>query len=110
MTDQYEDETVYVGMSGVEGAGEGLFAKRNIFSGDLVSLFSGTKIYKDCNKKSVKFGDEEWSDFRLTLDKSVDLDVGPEYRLCTQYRLRLSNQKNFSTFSLKGNTWSQGLS
>ena len=91
VTDQYEDETMYVAMSGVEGAGEGLFARRNISCGDLVSLFSGTKIYKDCNKKSVKYGDDEWSDFRLTLDKSVDLDVGPEYRLCRQYRYARCN-------------------
>ena len=63
-TDQYEDDTVYVAMSSVEGAGEGLFASRDIQCGDLVSLFSGTKIYKDSNKKSVKYGDDEWSDFR----------------------------------------------
>ena len=63
-TDQYEDDTVYVAMSSVEGAGEGLFARRDIRCGDLVSLFSGTKIYKDSNKKSVKYGDDEWSDFR----------------------------------------------
>ena len=63
-TDQYEDDTVYVKDSGVPGAGEGLYAKRDIGCGDLVSLFSGTKIYKDNNKRSIKCGDEEWSDFR----------------------------------------------
>ena len=63
-TDQYEDDTVYVAASGVPGAGEGLFVKRDIACGDLISLFSGTKIYKDNNKRSIKFGDDEWSDFR----------------------------------------------
>ena len=68
LTDLYEDVTVYVDMSTVEGAGEGLFASRDIECGQLVSLFSGTKIYKDSNKRSVKYGDEEWSDFRWILN------------------------------------------
>ena len=63
-TDQHEDDTVEVAASTVPGAGEGLFARRGIECGQLVALFSGTKIYKDSNKRSVKFGDEEWSDFR----------------------------------------------
>lgn len=92
LTDLYEDVTVYVDMSTVEGAGEGLFASRDIECGQLVSLFSGTKIYKDSNKRSVKYGDEEWSDFRLTLDKSVDLDVGPEDRLCSKYKATLGHK------------------
>ena len=53
-TDQYEDDSVYVAPSGVPGAGEGLFARRDIRGGDLVSLFSGTKIYKENNKNYFK--------------------------------------------------------
>ena len=63
-TDEYEDETVYVNPSTVDGAGEGLFARRRILAGELVSLFSGSKVFKDSNRKSIKYGDEEWSDFR----------------------------------------------
>ena len=64
VTDEYEDETVYVEQSMVEGAGEGLFARRKILGGELVSLFSGIKMFKDSNRRSIKYGDEEWSDFR----------------------------------------------
>ena len=91
---------------GVEGAGEGLFARRNIVCGELVSLFSGTKIYKDSNKRSVKYGDDEWSDFRLTLDKSVDLDVGPDDRLCSQYRATLGH-KACHSFTDKNSTFQE---
>ena len=51
-------------MASIAAAPAGLFARRAIECGQLVALFSGTKIYKDSNKRSVKFGDEEWSDFR----------------------------------------------
>jgi len=103
-TNQHEDETVYVAMSSVVGAGEGLFARRNIRCGELVSLFSGTKIYKDSNKKSVKYGDDDWSDFRLTLDKSVDLDVGPDDRSCTQYKATLGH-KACHSFEMKNSAF-----
>ena len=63
-TDEYEDMTVEGGESRVEGAGQGLFAARDIGVGELVSLFSGTKIWKSGSRRSIKFGDEEWSDFR----------------------------------------------
>ena len=91
-TDQYEERTVRVAASTVAGAGEGLFAIRDLSAGDLVCLFSGSKIYKDNNKTSLKYGDQEWSDFRLTLDKSVDLDIGPEYQSCQQYRATLGHK------------------
>ena len=91
-TDLYEERTVRVAESSVPGAGEGLFARRRLSSGDLVCLFSGSKIYKDNTRRSLQFGDEEWSDFRITLDKSVDLDIGPEYRSCHQYRATLGHK------------------
>jgi hypothetical protein len=31
-----------------------------------VALFNGYRIAKSTNKQAVKFGDEEWSDFRDT--------------------------------------------
>ena len=79
-TDEYETDSVVVRQSSVEGAGEGLFARRKLGPGELVSLFSGNKKTKGHNRKGVGWGDEEWSDFRLMLDKEVDLDVPPEYR------------------------------
>ena len=55
----------------------------------------------------MRWGDEEWSDFRLTLDKwgisrkiekmsliyrSVDLDIPPDMRLTSQYRATLGHK------------------
>ena len=74
--DLYEERTVRVAASTVAGAGEGLFAIRNLSAGDLVCLFSGSKIYKDNNKRSLKYGDQEWSDFRsvfLSKERHKDL-------------------------------------
>ncbi len=33
-------------------------------AGDLVALFNGYRIAKSTNKRAVRYGDEEWSDFR----------------------------------------------
>ncbi len=33
-------------------------------AGDLVALFNGYRIAKSSNKRAVRYGDEEWSDFR----------------------------------------------
>ena len=55
----------------------------------------------------MRWGDEEWSDFRLTLDKwvisrkiekmsliyrSVDLDIPPDMRLTSQYKATLGHK------------------
>ena len=69
-TDLYEERTVRVAASSVAGAGEGLFTIRDLSAGDLVCLFSGSKIYKDNNKRSLKYGDQEWSDFRSVISVS----------------------------------------
>jgi hypothetical protein len=36
----------------------------SIAAGDLVALFNGYRIAKSTNKRAIKYGDEEWSDFR----------------------------------------------
>jgi len=90
--DEYEEETVQVGLSSVPGAGEGLFARVPVEAGSLLSLFSGNRISKGHSRRGVRWGDEEWSDFRLTLDKSVDLDIPPDMRLTSQYRATLGHK------------------
>jgi len=92
LPDEYEEETVVVGLSSVPGAGEGLFARFNVEAGGLLSLFSGNRISKGHSRKGVRWGDEEWSDFRLTLDKSVDLDIPPDMRLTSEYRATLGHK------------------
>ena len=46
-----------------------MFEKKQVFcvgsaAGELVALFNGYRIAKSTNKKAIKYGDEEWSDFR----------------------------------------------
>ena len=51
ISDPHERKAVYVGESSIPGAGDGLFAKRNFRSGQLVSYFGGVK----------SFGQEFWA-------------------------------------------------
>ena len=44
--DLYESKHVYVDSSQVEGAGEGLFAKRRIAKGQVCAFFNGIRIHK----------------------------------------------------------------
>jgi len=90
--DEYESETVYVKPSRIPFAGEGLYALRHLDPGDLVCLFNGNKITKSNNRKCIRFGDEEWSDFRLTLDKSTDLDIPEESQNTEHYSATLGHK------------------
>ena len=45
--DPFERRGIYLGQSLVPGAGQGIFAKRDFFSSELVSYLSGVKIDKD---------------------------------------------------------------
>ena len=44
LADPFEEKTVYVAQSGLEGAGEGLFLRRDVQEGDLVSLYNGVRM------------------------------------------------------------------
>ena len=48
LTDPFEKSTVYVGPSRVEGAGQGLFMRREVRAGQLISLYSG--LILDCDE------------------------------------------------------------
>ena len=48
MTDPFEKGTVFVGPSTVEGAGQGLFMRRAVRVGELISFYSG--LILDCDK------------------------------------------------------------
>ena len=56
VTDPWERERVEARASEVEGAGEGLFARRRLERGELVALYNGTR--------SVPSLYEDWSDYR----------------------------------------------
>ena len=48
LTDPFEKSTVFVGPSKVEGAGQGLFMRRAVRTGELISFYSG--LILDCDK------------------------------------------------------------
>ena len=42
--DPLDHRNVYVGKSGIPGAGEGLFARRDILPGEIVALYPGVHV------------------------------------------------------------------
>lgn len=90
--DEYETETVYVKDSRIPFAGEGLYAARTIGEGELVCLFNGYRITKNNCKRSIMYGDEDWSDFRLTLDKCTDLDIPEDSQNTKDYCATLGHK------------------
>ena len=60
LADPWERERVEARTSEVEGAGEGLFARRRLERGDLVALYNGTR--------SVPSLYEDWSDYRSVVN------------------------------------------
>ena len=72
----------------VEGAGEGLFAKRRIESGELVALYNGTRTPPSL--------EDDWSDYRVHLTSELDIDIPDDMRELDQYCATLSHKANHS--------------
>jgi len=82
-----------VAQSGISPqAGEGLFAKRHIKCGELVALFSGLREVKHDRSTTIRADEEAWSDYRLTLDSSIDLDVPIELTSLDKYCATLGHK------------------
>ena len=110
LMDPFENRTVYVRSSDIEG--EGLFAKRKIRQGELVSFYSGFVVHKkyilsplnrhnhkltarDRNfieKYSLQFSNETHSDQWHDLA----IDIPPEYAGLDRYRVTLGHKANHS--------------
>ena len=68
LEDPYEQETVYVAPSKLgEAAGEGLYAKKHIRKGQLVSLYNGIRSNKPGHNTQICANDDDWSDYGITL-------------------------------------------
>ena len=94
--DPYEHQTVYIAISKQgEHAGEGIFAKRLIHKGSLVAIFNGLRqrdpIY---SKKTWAF-----SDYRITLDRTVSLDIPDKLISLSIYRATLGHKTCHSFLS-----------
>merc|ERR1719422_534528 len=69
---------VYVKPSAVDGAGEGLFSRRDIKKGQLVALFNGAR------KRHFRNESFEWSDYCIKLDESCSIDI-PDYYISVDH-------------------------
>ena len=90
--DPYEHQTVYVAKSKQgENAGEGIFAKRMIPKGSLVALFNGTRQRETLNTLNSK-NLTLFSDYAITLDRCVSLDIPDKYKTLSAYRATLGHK------------------
>ena len=110
LTDPFEKSTVYVGPSSVQGAGQGLFMRRQVRAGHLVSFFSGLVLNcvlgafrsalnrrleekeekHERNKNSLYFSD------MVNPGRKFDICVfvPPEYSDLDQYSATLGHKSN----------------
>ena len=89
LRDLYEVLHVYVDKSGVQGAGEGLFARRNIGKGSLVAVFNGTRVRR--MRTWTTFENRE-SEFMIRVDGNVDLDIPDELSCVSGYCATLGHK------------------
>ena len=93
--DPYEARYVYVAESGIEGAGEGLWAKTSLMAGQVCSLFNGVRQHHLWGSSAMT-DNKPWSDYRIGCQKDLDLDILPEHISTTNYRATLAHKTSTS--------------
>ena len=89
MRDPREVRMVYVAASSVAGAGEGLWAKTSIMSGQVVALFNGVR------QRQFYYGArsaQDWSDYRISCQADLDLDILAEHEDVEKYSATLGHK------------------
>lgn len=91
--DAYEQERVCVRPSLIPKAGEGLFARRELGEGEVVSFYNGLRL------SHTEVDEREWSlnCNTISLDDSTVLDVPPEYSSTSNYCATLAHKANHSS-------------
>merc|ERR1711892_1621229 len=89
MRELVESINVYVNISGIGNAGEGLFAKTELKGGSLVSIFNGVRQRTHIRLLNTL---ESWSDYRVFLDSSVNIDIPDCYIPCRKYSSTLGHK------------------
>ena len=90
--DPWEERQVCVRQSGLEQAGEGLFAREDLPAKTLVALFAGVRL----KASSLESRDRPRSDYRIRLNADLDLDI-PDHSLSTSvYCATLGHKANHS--------------
>jgi len=89
----YERARCIVGSSSIQGAGEGLFARRDIQAGEIVSFYHGIWYPYGAPCRNPNY------DYQIFLDwdrapKSAYLDIPPEFTSVEAYRASLGHKVN----------------
>ena len=90
--DPWEFEMVYVGQSKLEQGGEGVFAKRDIPSKKLVSIYNGIRL----GTSSYYAKHLGHSDYRICLNSDIDLDIPFDCVRLEDYSATLAHKVNHS--------------
>lgn len=90
LRDPWENERVYVDESNLPQGGEGLFAKKDFETGEIVALYNGIKI------KTSTYASEHMphSDYRIRLNGDIDMDIPNGYHKINQYCATLAHKAN----------------
>ncbi|XP_023347759.1 histone-lysine N-methyltransferase SETD7 isoform X2 [Eurytemora carolleeae] len=88
--DMFENISVYISQSRVQGAGEGLFAKSRIQKENIICFFNGVRKRKLF--RTVAGVDEEFSDYRIELDYQISLDVPDQFTSISSYNATLGHK------------------
>jgi len=89
LQDPYEKRHVFVKQSQIPFAGEGLWAKTDIKAGQLIALFNGVR---QRHVWGVMAHNLAWSDYRINLEKDVDLDIYDEHIPIPNYKASLGHK------------------
>ncbi|XP_056419028.1 histone-lysine N-methyltransferase SETD7 isoform X2 [Hyla sarda] len=92
LPDPYEIERVYVAMSMISNAGEGLYAKINVGPRTVMSFYNGVRI----THQEVDSRDWSLNGNTISLDDETVIDVPDPYNLTTKYCASLGHKANHS--------------
>lgn len=90
--DVYEQERVCVCESLIQDAGEGLYARRSLTEGEVVSFYNGVRLMHP----EVDRRDWSLNSNTISLDDSIVLDVPAEYTSTSTYCASLGHKANHS--------------
>jgi histone-lysine N-methyltransferase SETD7 len=95
LRDPYETEIVVCRESRINGAGDGLFAKKDLPSDTLVSYYNGLKVQYEEHYAPMNFNYQIYVDWNFT-DKSAFIDIPTESIDSSSYCASLAHKANHS--------------
>ncbi len=96
LDDPYERVTVLAKKSDVEGAGDGLFAKRDLPSDTIISYYNGLRIEAGEDYASSSYNYQIYIDWSKTEEGSAFVDIPMECIDLEAYRASLAHKANHS--------------